>query len=247
MSKEWLKNKENDVYYLTAPKTDFEQLYVKVRDHENRIHDDEFVKQLPNTPATHPHHKEWNIRRWTLNKILKHLENKSIDNLLEIGCGNGWLTHHMSEFSKNTYGLDIGKLELEQAARCFGTENTHFVCCSELELLPKEHFDVIVFSASIQYFQLDATLWNVLKSLLTPQGEIHLIDSPFYKKEEIDQAKLRSRFYFESIDCAEASVYYQHLTWDALPSGFKLHYAPNRLLRKINPNQSPFPWIIIEK
>src|SRR3989338_3570385 len=184
----YLPEPKNGVHYLTPPKTAFEEVYIRLRtkeqrvhddafvrqlplvhrEHvklsfeaeyrllrtkEQRVHDDAFVRQLPLVPKTHPHAREWNMRRKTQERFCAFLATKNKPSVVDIGCGNGWFTARMAPFTSEIIGVDVGTEELEQAARCFGNELIKFVCCNDLELLPEAQFDCITFNASIQYFE----------------------------------------------------------------------------------------------
>lgn len=247
MKLDWLTNIENGVAYLTPPNQDFEELYIQVRETENRVHSDEFVKTLPNVLQTHPHFNEWNKRNWTLQKFKQYLDKENSTSILEIGCGNGWFSNAIATKNRQVFGLDVGKTELEQASRCFAADNIHFLCCTNLEILPENTFDFIVFNASIQYFDLSDSFWKMILQKIKGNGEIHILDSPFYSENEREEAKKRTRSYFNSIDCDEAENYYKHLLWNELPSNSEIICKPNKIRNKLNKNRSPFPWIKIKK
>lgn len=247
MKPDFLIDNRNGVFYITEPKSEFEQSYVAVRTKENRLLSDELVKKLPFLPKNQSHAKEWKKRKNTLRRFLNYSKNQKNQKILEVGCGNGWFTNQIAKNSIYTIGLDVGQTELNQASRCFSTENVHFLCCNDLSLLPDSTFDCIVFNASIHYFELTSSFWNNLKRLLTKNGEIHILDSPIYSLRELKDAKIRSENYFNSLDEKEAINYYHPFTWKDLPSGYKRLFKPNKWVNYILKNRSPFPWIVIYK
>lgn len=234
----------NKVQYLTDPLQDFEETYKSIRDKEGRWLSDEEVKMLPEVNTNSKLESEWKKRAWMLNKFLKYLRKNEPKTVLDIGCGNGWMTNKVGQASLKITGIDVGKEELEQAVRCFGSESIQFVCCSDWSLLPKNSFDLIYFAGSFHYFEPDAQLWETLKSLLKPNGEIHILETRFYTPDEAIAAKKRTEVYFNSL--GENADYYNHLTWNLLPENHEILYKPT-ILRKVFQNQSPFPWIRIRK
>lgn len=236
--------KTKGVIFLTTPKMDFEMNYTAVRQKENRLLTDDIVKTLPFVKEG-PHVQEWRKRVDTLNRMKPFLAQLAHKTILEIGCGNGWFSNLLVKNNNTVIGLDVGKIELEQAARCFQKHNLHFVCCSDLSLLPQIEFDYIIFNASIQYFDLTETWWEMLIQKVKKGGEIHVIDSPFYNDDEVESAKERSRTYFEQLNESQAHSYYFHHSWSALPPSHELMYQPSRWKRIFNKNASPFPWIRI--
>src|SRR5688572_28959283 len=134
----------------------FENLYVQLPKKEQRFYTDEEVRKLPQIAATHPHFKEWLLREKTCKRLIKYMNKKGKPlNILEIGCGNGWLS---AQLAKNTsgqvVGMDINKEELNQAGRVFGKiSNLNFIE-GDIRSCQLEHhsFDIILFAASLQYF-----------------------------------------------------------------------------------------------
>lgn len=243
----YLPEAQNGVYYLTPPKTTFEEVYIRLRTKEQRVHDDAFVQQLPTVSASHPHTKEWLMRKKTQERFCRFLSSSNQPTVLDIGCGNGWFTAKMAPYASEILGIDVGTEELEQAARCFGTENVKFACCNNLDLLPEAQFDLITFNASIQYFEPTSAFWESLFRLLKPGGEIHLLDSPIYTQSDKKAAKERSANYFDQQQEPTAQSYYFHLTWNDLPHMHQVRYqSPNRLMKLIK-TDSPFPWVVIGK
>ena len=194
-----MSKEERQVSYITPSKAEFEKQYKSVRDKEGRWLSDEAVKKLPKVDANNSHHEEWKKRAWMLQKFETYMSLASTNNVLDIGCGNGWMTHRISNHCETITGMDVGAEELEQAARCFGTDTTHFVCCNDWSLLPQNSFDLVYFAGSFQYFQPTAEFWNQLLGLLKPEGEIHILETKFYSKEEAKEAELRSKAYFEKL------------------------------------------------
>ena len=91
-------------------------------------------------------------------------------------------------------------------------------------------------------------MFSTLKSFLKPNGEIHIIDSPFYKNDAITEAQKRTLNYYTSIGFPEmASNYFHHSVDDILE--FKTLYAnKNKFLNKILlKKDSPFPWLCYKK
>lgn len=239
----WLKNKEGGVYFLTPTLNEFEKIYTSVRDKEGRMLSDEEVKALPISKRLS---KEWQKRSWTAQRFRAYANKKAFSKILEIGCGNGWFTNWLASDVRNVIGLDVGATELQQAARCFHGNNLDFICCSDWSLLPSSHFDCIVFNGSLHYFQPNTAFWQSLYRMLKPQGEIHVLDTPFYSSKEAKEARERSTNYFEKLGENHAITYYHQLRIDQLPVGHQVLYQPSRLLNKLISTRSPFPWIKIQ-
>ena len=79
------------VYRSPSP-DDFEANYLQVREQEGRILPDQAVAALPQTPEDDRHHREWQIRSRSFDKLRDHLmsEGPQSRTVLDLGCGNGW-------------------------------------------------------------------------------------------------------------------------------------------------------------
>lgn len=229
----------------------FEKKYIVIRSLENRLCTDEELIQLPETPDGHPHHREWEIRRHAASRLVRYLSGrKKALEILEVGCGNGWLTHHFADIpGTKVTGVDINFTELQQAARVFSNDpNLRFIHGDiRSGILGDRQFDYIVFAASIEYFPSFKKIIHFCLSSLRPAGEIHILDSPFYRPEQIDRARRQSQAYFASFGYPEmADYYYHHSLVDLRSFHHDLLHNPwsvrSRLLRAGNPH----PWIRIK-
>ncbi|WP_028887603.1 methyltransferase domain-containing protein [Tenacibaculum ovolyticum] len=238
----------NGVGYLTEEKEKFELDYIRAREKENRILIDNEVSILPKTFIENPNKKEWELREKSTKRILKYLESKNGGlSILDIGCGNGWFTNKLASISKENkiIGLDVNTEELEQAVRLFGKEKTCY-CYGDIFKLDnfEEQFDIIILNASVQYFSDFNELFLLLKSFLKLEGEIHIIDSPFYKKEELFKAKDRTDKYYENLGFPQMTLNYFHHEITKVKD-FEILYMQNRSIfhKILKRNDSPFPWL----
>src|SRR5215467_13900511 len=99
----------------------FEKNYIALRTREKRIYSDDELRTLPSVPTNHPHFKEWAIRKKSCDQFIRYLESKkTILSILEVGCGNGWLSYQLSRIpGSKVIAVDINLTELRQAARVF--------------------------------------------------------------------------------------------------------------------------------
>lgn len=191
------------IRYLSEPNGAFSDLYIRVREKENRILTDEQVAALPNVNKNHEHHAEWQLRKLSADRFVKYLEKKDCAlKILDVGCGNGWFSHLMSTVSNTEVtGLDVNVPELEQASNIFKRPNLSFVYADLYEntALQNERFNVVVFNSCFQYFEDAQAILRMAKKMLSDSGEIHIIDTPFYKQEQIESARKRTRTYYENL------------------------------------------------
>lgn len=230
------------VVYLTEKNNDFSDKYIEIRTKENRILTDLEVEKLPYTENSNPNHKEWRIRKQSSDKVFNYLKNKKKTlQILDIGCGNGWFSHMLSQIENSkVIGLDINSIELEQASRVFNKENLQFFYGDIFEIYAEfeNQFDIIIFNASIQYFEDIKNVFSKANTFLKESGEIIIIDSPFYNLNEIEDAKKRTFDYYSKLGVPELAKYYFHHNITDI-SHFEIIYKPTFFNRKIL-KKSPF-------
>lgn len=224
---------------------EFEVSYLKVREVEKRIYDDSIVMKLPQLDKSHVQFSEWNLRAKSTARFINYLESNPGLSVLEIGCGNGWFCNRISAFTKKTIGSDVNLPELKQAASLF--ENITFWHHDfQHDLTIPLLVDLIVFNASFQYFESAQKILGNIRDLLNSNGEVHIIDTPFYHRDELKKAIEDTNSYYQSNKVEEMSQFYHHHTWEELPN-YKLMYKPkSKLARKFSPDM-PFPWLYIKK
>jgi SAM-dependent methyltransferase len=231
----------------------FEKSYLSVRSKEHRLYDNDTVRRLPDISESHPLKKEWSVRKISATKLVHYLSTKS-PKILEVGCGNGWLTNMLGKITNaQVVGLDINETELRQSAQVFQAANNITLVYADIftfNIMTK--FDVIVLASALQYFGEPELLIRNLQNLLTPDGQIHIIDTPLYDEADIRNAKIRTEKYFEQLNVSLHPIYYFHHTWSML-NHFQTHIQHDprstwtRVKRLFVNTESPFPWIIINK
>ncbi|MEP7163289.1 MAG: class I SAM-dependent methyltransferase [Ferruginibacter sp.] len=230
---------------------EFEQLYISLRQKEGRIYKDEEVASLPFIHRDHPNAKEWEIRARTFKKILSHIKRKDTGlNILEVGCGNGWLSAQLAAASTGTViGIDINNTELEQAKRVFRKHSNLRFIYGDLRnaVLGNTKFDIILFAASIQYFSSLKEVTDTALKYLATGGEMHILDSHFYRQKEIAAAKQRSSEYYSSIGFSELAMYYHHHSIEALNEYQHIILEdPYSWKNKLSVRKYPFHWVLIK-
>jgi len=233
------------------PTDSFEQLYIQLREKEGRLYKDEEVAKLPAIQPGHLYQHEWAIRERSLKKMTAYLKRKGDElNILEVGCGNGWLAAQLAAVTKaKVTGIDVNAAELEQAKRVFyHIPNLEFIHCGlDGKELQDKNFDMIIFAASIQYFSSLKKIIKAAAAYLTLQGEIYIMDSVFYRQQEIAAARQRTRDHFSSKDCEEMAAFYFHHSMEELKrfNPIILH-DPSFLLNRFNLHKNPFYHVVIK-
>lgn len=229
---------------------EFERAYCLLRAKEERMYTDQELLRLPNIDRHHPHSAEWRIRRKSAGHLIHYLESKGQKlQILEVGCGNGWLSHLMSRIpGSKVLGLDINMTELNQAARVFGESSKLKFIFGDIRqsVLNDKKFDVVIFASSIQYFPVCAEVIQICLRHLFAGGEIHMLDSLFYEPLQLEAARKRSTAYFSSMGFPEMSAYYHHHTLGELdPFACQILRDPRSIRNRVF-SKSPFFWICIK-
>jgi SAM-dependent methyltransferase len=249
--------RRDGVYYLTdpAPHDEKEMRYWRVRARELRLYPDDVVRRLPDMAADHPLAGEWKARADSLSRLANYLARiwRPLA-ILDLGCGNGWLSHQLAAISTRVrvYGLDLNRRELAQAARVFVDQpRVRFLYADVFAAdLPAGFFDIVILASVIQYFPDVPALIRRLFALAAPGGEVHVIDSPLYADGEVAAARERTSAYYRSKGLAFMAQDYHHHPRSALkPFHPEVLYDPrsplNRLARWWWSEQprSPFEWL----
>jgi SAM-dependent methyltransferase len=231
----------------------FEKNYMAIRALEHRIYSDHIVRTLPEIHRSHPLKKEWDIRKKSFHKFKKYLQSiQGPCKILEVGCGNGWLSFNLSKLGHDVIGLDVNETELRQGARTFHDQpDLSFVYADIFSFALLSRFDVILLASSLQYFENSKILFSSLFDLLSEHGEIHIIDTPFYEKAELDAAQTRSTAYFDKFKLTGKPFYFHHSLESLNDFSFQVLYNPKSIIRRVwstfVKNDSPFPWVRIKK
>jgi len=227
---------------------DFEDLYIEVRQKEKRVLSDCEVMFLPEIDAAHIYFHEWETRKRSSKRLIAYLEKKNKPlRILEVGCGNGWLSSKCAAIaSADVVGIDINDVEITQAKRLFKKDNLQFKWNSfNPKFFLDQKFDIILFAASIQYFHsIKTVLYNAL-SCLNETGEIHIIDSHFYRNNEIKNAVRRTKDYYSALGYPQMAAYYFHHSLNDLDEFNCQMLANPRSLYNAITKKELFYWISI--
>ncbi len=249
---ESLYPEKNGVFQMTSHAGTFAESYLSIRRRESRLLNDEQILNLPEVAPDPAQAKEWQIRLRSASLLRDHLRDHRKKTVLELGCGNGWLTHYLSRTVEDVIGVDINQYELEMAARLFkGPVFVNGDIESKGLILPVSP-DAIVIASAIQYFKNPDRLIKKLLTFLAPGGMIHILDSPIYQDEEAAcRAHERSKHYFASLG-VELPTYYHHHCWNDLGGiPYNVLYHPkamvSRFTRWLGKEIRPFPWLMIKR
>ena len=178
-------------FLLPERATLFEQFirdYEAIRRAEGRISaDTAYYRALPHFDLSGRMQADWRIRAASFDvfiaQVLLPLE-RSVSPLtvLDLGAGNGWLSHHLSRRKHTLFAVDLMTNDFDGLG-CFRYyEHSFTPTQAEFEHLPfaNASTDMVIFNASLHYaVDLPATLAEALRTL-KPDGRLVVLDSPIY-------------------------------------------------------------------
>lgn len=131
---------------------------------------------------THFQKKIIKENNFTYRHILKIINKyvTSSKKILDIGCGAGTLCLYLAQKNNRVLGIDISEKAIESAkksAKFLRLENVEFKKCDFPEDVPKEMFDVVIFTEVIEHIREDDKALKKIFSLLQPDG-IAIITTP---------------------------------------------------------------------
>jgi len=179
----------------------FLRQYKIIREAENRGSDKtQYYLRLPNVNT-----REWHIRRVSSQKALltlrDHFNIISPDKIriADIGAGNCWFTHILSERGYNAYAIDIfdderdglraGKHYLNSSGSPFTRVAAHF---DELPFAAG-FFDAVIFNAALHYSKNQITTLQEAFRTLTHNGTVLVLDSPIYANRSSGEIMVKER------------------------------------------------------
>jgi SAM-dependent methyltransferase len=248
LKQQHLKINQNDIATnVTTSASAFEEMYIAIRDEEGRLYNDKQVAQLPDISAAHKYSREWKMRKRSSAQLITFLKKQNRPlNILEVGCGNGWLSARLAGIPHaKVTGLDPNRIEVEQAARVFNMPNLTFIhgVFNGDTFSKSTKFDIIVFAASIQYFPSLKQVFKDAFALLPETGRVHVLDTHFYHISELRTAAERSLSYYAALGFPEmAKHYFHHALKDVMYFKHKTMFNPATLINRLT-RRGIFYWI----
>jgi SAM-dependent methyltransferase len=166
----------------------FVDQYRVVREREGyRRRDPEFYQRLPDVPRGDPHHDEWHVRR----QSLAHVERQLADVLgvgsrrvLDLGAGNGWLSHRFAARGHQVVAVDLLDDETDGLGACRHYRTPFAAVQADFDALPFEpgQFDVVILGGSLHYSPAPPATLSEAARMLTGTGALVVMDSPMFAR-----------------------------------------------------------------
>lgn len=191
-----------------------------------------YYQALPQVDRRNSQADTWRVRRASYKNLLHVLSSApGVTTVLDLGAGNGWLSHRLSELGHCCVAVDW--LDDEQdglgAGRFYSTD---FLCVqADYDQLPfaPGQFDAVIFNASLHYSADIAASLQHARRMLRAGGAIAVMDSPTFRSERAGRrmvAEMEERFVTK---CGLARLAKQgagYLTPQALGAGWR--FIPSR-------------------
>ncbi len=113
-------------------------------------------------------------RKYTNKAIVDVLKESKAEKIVDIGCGEGWLTREILLMNKNAIGLDA-TIELIKNAQNKGVGNFYQFSYEEIiasKPIPDAPFDAAIFNFCLYLNEELISLLKATKRSLVPNGEI---------------------------------------------------------------------------
>ncbi len=162
--------------------------YNTVRQGEGRGSDDsDWHRTLPHTQRDDPMAHQWQMRARSFHHLRRRFElDRGGRTVLDIGAGNGWLSHRLRKMGHHPLSIDVAVDErdgLRAAVRHLDADwpvvQAHF---DHLPLMPGQA-DLCIFNASLHYSTDLAVTLRSARRQLRPGGRVVVIDSPVYRHD----------------------------------------------------------------
>ena len=136
----------------------------------------------------------WRVRQQSYDHLVTLLDKHS-RTILDLGAGNGWLSHRLTKLGHRLAAVDW----LDDEKDGLGAHRHYpvqFTCVqADFDMLPfaTRQFDVVIFNASLHYGpDLTGSLSKAYK-LVKPNGQIFLMDSPTFHSDRSGQIMLKEQ------------------------------------------------------
>jgi SAM-dependent methyltransferase len=243
----------------------FVPAYLLARERERRLLPDDVVRSLPALPHAQngdPLAGEWRQRADSARRFLRYLTAmRAPVHVWDLGCGNGWFTAQLASLDGvSATGVDINTTELAQARRVFGDRPQLQFRDGDLREAVQfighappaaAGLDVVLLASTLQYVADASGLLRGLLDALPPRAEIHVLDTPIYRRDQVQSARERTRSHYGQLGVAAMVDHYHHHDWSTFAGlPHQVLYRPGALGRRIERRVlrrpiSPFPWIRI--
>lgn len=103
------------------------------------------------------------------------------ETVLDIGCGNGSLTHDMASAGANVVGIDLNRDNIRAAQQSFPHPNITYIHGDALRDFPDKKFDTVVMSNVLEHIEHRVDFLVKMEEMISPKR--YLIRVPLYERD----------------------------------------------------------------
>jgi SAM-dependent methyltransferase len=177
--------------------------YATIRHAEGRgSGDPEYYRALPFRDLSGRNADQWRIRARSYQCFERSILKKATQRLriLDLGAGNGWMSHRLAVLGHDSIALDIFTDPLDGLGAIRHYDARVPAVAAEFDRLPfcDAAFDLVIFNSSLHYSaDYRRTLLEALRCLRA-SGHVIIIDSPVYEAAEHgERMKAERQAWFE--------------------------------------------------
>ena len=97
--------------------------------------------------GVHPKHRLMNYHAFFTDNVGVE------DTVLDIGCGNGFLSYDVAQKAKSVTAIDLSQDNIESARRNFNSDNINYICGDACRFNFTEKFDIVVLSNVLEHIE----------------------------------------------------------------------------------------------
>ena len=147
--------------------------------------DPTYLLGLPYRDATRRQRAKWRVKARSMDALFTALDARASPRVVDMGCGMGWLSHHLARRGHDVYAVDIVRDDTIGlgAAAVYARHGPYFErVWGEFERPPFRDgsVDAVVCNASLHYVPLEPTLAAIAR-VLRPGGGLFVLNSPVHR------------------------------------------------------------------
>ncbi len=221
------------------------------RKKDNRNWKDIEVEEFPNTFFYNLHQQEWERKKELASSLIRHIayHPSAQPAILDVGCGCGWLSHYFVQRSESTVtGIDLDAEQIFQAKKVFSHKRLSFYQEEFFQgQLPKQAFDLIIIMHALPWMPDLASVVKRSKALLRPEGQLHILGTPFEPARRMDKARNEWEEYCEDKQMESVLPHYQLFSKQDLMNVQAEVLSGDSLWKSLLGTRRPADWVMVRR
>lgn len=162
----------------------------------------------------HPKHDIINYHKFFVDRV------DAEDKILDLGCGNGFLTYDVAKKAKQVVGIDIKDYNVKGAQKRFARENLKYIVGDATEYDFGHRFDKIILSNVLEHIEHRVELLTKLKKI----SNTILLRVPMINREWLAVYKKQMGFEYRLDETHFIEYTVEALEEELKQSGWELDY-----------------------